>query len=161
MKPRHHFWSSLAAGGVLYWATGSSASLAGAMLGGYLIDADHIIDQLWSIRHGAPLRRPVKHRSGTLKAAGMRAWLADRVRPRKLLRLPLIFHSYELLAVVALLTLGLSTPFLLGLLTGYVLHLSLDMLRHHHEFRSPLFYLLTYRLSRRFRRDQLIKPEYL
>ena len=131
------------------------------MLGGYLIDADHIIDQLWSVRHGAPLRRPVKDRSGPLKAAGMRAWLADRVRPRKLLRLPLIFHSYELLAVVAVLTLGLGTPFLLGLLTGYVLHLSLDLARHHHEFRSPLFYLLTYRLSRRFRRDQLIKPEYL
>ena len=131
------------------------------MLGGYLIDADHIIDQLWSIRHGAPLRRPVKHRSGMLKAAGTRAWLADQVRPRKLLRLPLILHSYELLAAVAVLTLALSTPFLLGLLTGYVLHLALDMLRHHHEFRSPLFYLLTYRLSRRFRRDLLIKPEYL
>jgi hypothetical protein len=99
------------------------------MLGGYLIDADHIIDQLWSIRHGAPLRRPVKHRSGMLKAAGTRAWLADQVRPRKLLRLPLILHSYELLAAVAVLTLALSTPFLLGLLTGYVLHLALDMLR--------------------------------
>ena len=37
-------------GGALYWATGSSASLAGSMLGGFLIDADHIIDQLWSIQ---------------------------------------------------------------------------------------------------------------
>src|SRR6266850_882151 len=59
VKAKHHFWSSLAAGGALYWATGSSAALAGTILGGFLIDADHIIDQLWSIRHGAPLRRPV------------------------------------------------------------------------------------------------------
>lgn len=161
MRPKHHFWSSLAAGGALYWTTGSSASLAGAMLGGFLIDADHIIDQLWSIRYGAPLRRTIKHRFVMLKAGGTRAWLVDRVRPRKLLRLPLIFHSYELLGAVAILTLCLSTPFLLGLLTGYVLHLSLDLFRHHHEFRSPLFYLLIYRLSRRFRRDQLIKSEYL
>ena len=161
MKPKHHFWSSLAAGGALYWATGSSASLAGAIICGFLIDADHIVDQFWSIRHGAPLRRPVKDRADRVNAAGTRAWLVDRLRPRKLLRLPLIFHSYELLAVVAVLTLGLGTPFLVGLLSGYVLHLSLDMMRHHHEFRSPWFYLLSYRLSQGFRRDRLIKPEYL
>ncbi|MEK6322963.1 MAG: hypothetical protein AABN33_14920 [Acidobacteriota bacterium] len=161
MSPQHHFWSSLAAGGALYWATGSNAALVGTMLGGFLIDADHIIDQLWSIRHGAPFRRAVENRAGSLKAAGTRAWLAHRLRPRKLLRLPLIFHSYELLAAITVLTLGLSTPFLIGLLSGYVLHLSLDVIRHHHEFRSPLFYLLSYRLSQGFRRDRLIRPEYL
>ena len=160
MKPKHHFWSSFAAGGALYWATGSNAALVGTMLGGFLIDADHVIDQLWSIRHGAPLRRPVEDRARRLKG-GTLAWLVDRFRPRKLLRLPLIFHSYELLAAIAVLTLGLSTPFLIGLLSGYVLHLSLDMMRHHHEFRSPLFYLLSYRLSQGFRRDRLIKHEYL
>jgi len=42
MKAKHHFWSSLAAGGALYWATGSSAALAGSMLGGFFIDSDHI-----------------------------------------------------------------------------------------------------------------------
>jgi hypothetical protein len=161
MKPKHHFWSSLAAGGALYWATGSSGSLAGAMLGGFLIDADHIIDQLWSIRHGAPFRREGVDDATELKVAGTRAWLAHRLRPRKLLRLPLIFHSYELLAAIAVLTLSLSTPFLIGLLSGYVLHLSLDVMRHHHEFRSPWFYMLSYRLSQRFRRDRLIRPEYL
>src|ERR1700704_4022688 len=147
MKPKHHFWSSLAAGGALYWATGSSASLAGAMLGGFLIDADHIVDQLWSIRRGAPFRREIEDRAGRLTLGGPRARLADRRRPRKLLRLPLIFHSYELLAAVAALTLGFGTPFLIGLLSGYVLHLALDVMRHHHEFRSPWFYMLSYRLS--------------
>ena len=162
MKAKHHFWSSLAAGGALYWATGSSAALAGSMIGGFLIDADHIIDQLWSIRHGAPLRRERIHKDlGSSTGGGARRWLVSLFRPRKLVRLPLVFHSYELLAVITILTLSLRTPFLVGLLFGYALHISLDMIRHHHEFCSPLFYLLSYRLSQRFRRDQLIKPEYL
>lgn len=159
MKARHHFWSSLAAGGALCWATGSSAALAGSMVGGFLIDADHIIDQVWSIRHGAPFRR--KRAVEDIGDPSRAMWLGNFLRPRKLVRLPLIFHSYELLAMIAVLTLGLRTPFLIGLLFGYVLHLALDMIRHHHEFRSPLFYLLSYRLTQRFRRDQLIKREYL
>ena len=159
MKAKHHFWSSLAAGGALYWVTGSGAALAGTMVGGFLIDSDHLIDQLWSVRYGAPFRRKPKEYNDS--ARGMRAWLVNHLRPRKLLRLPLIFHSYELLAVLAIMTAYLRTPFLIGLLSGYLLHLSLDMVRHHHEFRSPLFYLLSYRLSHGFRRDQLIKTDYL
>ena len=42
MKAKHHFWSSLAVGGALYWATGSSAALAGSMVGGFLIDTNVI-----------------------------------------------------------------------------------------------------------------------
>jgi len=155
MKAKHHFWSSLAAGGVVYWTTGHPEALAGAMVGGFLIDADHIIDQLWSIRYGAPLRRELKRYSGQENL-----WVR-LFAPRKLIRLPLIFHSYELLVLLAALTTKLRTPFLIGLLSGYVLHLALDLIRHHHEFRSPLFYLLSYRLALAFRRDLLIKPEYL
>lgn len=162
MKAKHHFWSSLAAGGALYWATGSSAALAGSMIGGFLIDGDHIIDQLWSIRHGAPFRRePAAEDLRNSTPATTSMWLVNLLRPRKLLRLPLVFHSYELLAVIAVLTLSRRTPFLIGLLAGYVLHISLDMIRHYREFRSPLFYLLSYRLAQRFRRDHLIKTEYL
>lgn len=163
MKPKHHFWSSLAAGGALYWATGSSAALTGLMIGGFLIDADHVVDHWWSMRHGAPFRRaPADHKPGSNSTIdGIRAWLVRHSRPRKLLRLPLIFHSYELLALITVLTLNSRSPFLIGLLSGYVLHLALDIYRHHHEFRSPLFYLLAYRLAQGFRRDQLIKPEYL
>jgi hypothetical protein len=160
MKAKHHFWSSLAAGGALYWATGSSAALAGSMVGGFLIDSDHLIDQLWSIRHGAPFRREPVPRDRAANR-GVRAWLVSYLRPRKLLRLPLVFHSYELGMLMSILTLRLRTPFLIGLFAGYLLHLSLDLLRHHREFRSPLFYLLSYRLAQRFRRDRLIKPEYL
>lgn len=155
MKAKHHFWSSVATGGALYWATGSSAALAGAMLGGFAIDADHVVDQWWSSRTSAPVT--------TNRSAARGGWarISRSFQRRKLVRLPLIFHSYELLAVITALTLNRPTPFLIGLLSGYVLHLALDTIRHQHEFRSPFFYLLAYRLSQRFRRDQLIKQEYL
>ena len=152
MKAKHHFWSSLAAGGALYWATGSSAALVGSMLGGFIIDSDHIFDQLWSIRKGAPLTNA--------KKPNARWWARGYFRRRKLLRLPLIFHSFELLAVLITLTIYLRTAFLIGLTCGYALHLALDLVRHYHEFRSPFFYLLLYRISQRFRRERLIKPEY-
>lgn len=161
MKAKHHFWSSLAAGGILYWATGSGGAVAGAMAGGFLIDSDHVIDTLWSIRHGAPFRRKQRQDDGSGAQRGIRAWVINHLGPRKLLRLPLIFHSYELLAAIAIMTGYLRTPFLIGLLSGYILHLSLDLLRHHHEFRSPLFYLISYRLVHGFRREELIKADYL
>jgi hypothetical protein len=129
------------------------------MIGGFVIDADHVIDQMWSIRHGAPFRRKDEDRK--IGESTRMAWLAKLLRPRRLVRLPLVFHSYELLVLFAVLTLLLRTPFLIGLLAGYALHLVLDIVRHHHEFRSPLFYLLAYRLTQRFRRDRLIKTEYL
>jgi hypothetical protein len=155
MKAKHHFWTSIAAGGALFWATGSSAALGGALLGGFAIDADHVLDQWWSIRKGEEV---VSEKSGSLSA---RSLYARYLKRRKLVRLPLAFHSYELLAVIAVLTLNNRTPFLIGLFAGYVLHLALDLIRHHHEFRSAFFYLLAYRLAHGFRRDQLIKPEYL
>lgn len=158
MKAKHHFWSSLATGGALYWATGSGAALAGVMVGGFLIDADHVIDRLWSAYHDAPYRRNSRTPDS---APASTAWLARLLRRRKLVRLPLLFHSYELLAALAVLTAMARTPFLTGLLAGYALHLALDLYRHYHEFRSPFFYLLSYRLARGFRRDKLIKSRYL
>ena len=159
MKPKHHFWSSVVTGGALYWATGSIAAFTGAIIGGFVIDSDHIIDQIWSIRYGAPFRRP--QREGIESRPGPIRRLTNFIRPRKLLRLPLVFHSYELLVLIAIITAFVRTPFLIGLLAGYVLHLALDMLRHHHEFNSPFFYLISYRLAQGFRRDSLIKREYL
>ncbi len=155
MKAKHHFLSSLAAGGALWWATGDGFTLAGAMAGGFLIDADHLIDQLWSIRNGAPLVRPAK-----INEQGARRWLTRYVRRRRLVRLPLIFHSYELLVALCIIAVFIRAPFMIGLVVGYALHLALDLIRHYHEFRSPLFYLLAYRLAHRFRRERLIKQDY-
>jgi hypothetical protein len=158
MKAKHHFWSSLAAGGALYLATGSSAALAGSMLGGFVIDSDHVLDQWWSIRRGAPFS---PGEEGDANGGSESSWFARYFHRRKLVRLPLIFHSYELLIVLAVVTASLRTPFWIGLLSGYVLHLALDLIRHHNELLSPLFYSLAYRMAQGFRRDRLVKPEFL
>lgn len=159
MKAKHHFWSSLAAGGALYFFTGNAASLAGAMVGGFLIDADHAIDQLWSIARRAPLIRPAK--TDDPEERGLRSWWTRYIRRRKLVRLPLVFHSYELLIALSIMAIIIRAPFLTGFVVGYALHLALDIIRHYHEFRSPLFYLLLYRLAHGFRREELVKREYL
>ena len=163
MKAKHHFWSSLAAGGALYFVTSSEAAIAGAMIGGFLIDADHILDQLWSIYRGAPHSRklPADEASRRLQEGGAQAWFLRYARRRKLVRLPLVFHSGELLIALSIVTALIPLPFLIGLITGQALHLLLDFIRHRHEFRSPFFYLLSYRLFHGFRRDRLVKPEYL
>jgi hypothetical protein len=159
MKAKHHFWSSLAAGGALYFFSGNVSSLAGAMIGGFLIDSDHAIDQLWAIARRAPLMKKVKEDGS--KGRGLRSWWTRYIRRRKLVRLPLIFHSYELLAALLITAVIIRAPFLTGFVAGYALHLALDIIRHHHEFRSPLFYLLLYRLAHGFRREELIKRDYL
>src|SRR5262249_24744717 len=159
MKLKHHLWSSVALGGAISAAAGSLAALAGALIGGVLIDADHIIDQAWSINEGAPLMGATSE-PGTVSKRPPRR-IGRLVRRRKLIRLPLIFHSYELMCVLIIVAVLARTAFLTGLVAGYLLHISLDLIRHHKEFRSPLFYLLSYRLVRGFRRERLIKPEYL
>jgi hypothetical protein len=163
MKAKHHFWSSLVAGGALYWATGSSGALAGAMIGGFLIDADHILDQLWSISQGAPYlgKKRADEAARNANKGGVVGFITRFVRRRKLVRLPLLFHSFELLTLFVILAINLRTPFLIGLVTGYALHISLDLFRHYHEVCSPLFYLLSYRLARGFRRERLVRTKYL
>src|ERR1051325_2272806 len=159
MKAKHHFYSSIAVGGVLYFTTHSIASLIGTFVGGFLIDADHVLDQAWSIYLGAPYTR----RQSALQSEGRgwRAWIARYFRRRKLVRMPLIFHSYEILLLLSFLTLAYPTLFLIGLLSGYALHMALDLYRHHNEFRSTFFYSLFYRLAKGFRRESLVKADNL
>lgn len=142
----------------MYLSTNSFAAFSGTMLGGFFIDADHLVDQLWSIINGAPHTK----KSSALQAQqkGLRGWMARYLYRRKLTRLPLIFHSYELMAVLCYLTLTLRTPFLVGLSVGYFLHIALDLFRHHKEFLSPLFYSIFFRMAKGFRRDLLVKAEY-
>ncbi|HKY04117.1 MAG TPA: hypothetical protein VJQ56_04460, partial [Blastocatellia bacterium] len=143
MKAKHHFWSSALAGGGLYLVTGSSAAIAGAMVGGFLIDADHVLDQMWSIYRGAPFMRRPKANDSDRAPGGFKGLYKRFVRRRKLVRLPLIFHSYELFAVLVLLSVFAPTPFRTGLVAGYALHIALDFIRHRHEFRSPFFYSIS------------------
>ncbi len=158
MKAKHHFWSSLVAGGALYFATGSGLSFTGAMLGGFLIDADHVVDQWWSIKLGAPLL------NRTVAESADQSWTQRLVgrffRRRKLLRLFLFLHSFELFLLLGIVSAIYQNPFFIGLFCGYGLHLALDLWRHYHEFTSPFFYFFFYRASHGFRREELVVPKY-
>ena len=158
MKVKHHFWSSLTLGGALYLATGSSSAFTGAMLGGFLIDADHVIDQWWSIRLGAPFL----HKTVTEKVdqPGLYSLVGRFFRRRKLLRLFLFLHSFEIFLLLGTLSLIDKTPLLIGLFCGYGLHLALDLWRHYHEFTSPFFYFFLYRAIHGFKREELISAKY-
>src|SRR5262249_19441758 len=112
MKVRTHLWTSIAAGGGLWWATGSSMALVGAV-----IDGDHLLDHFWSIRYGAPYARAKPAGAAPADAANSPPVQSssDWWRRRKLVRLPLIFHSYELL-VAALILAGIArTPLVVGI----------------------------------------------
>ncbi len=158
MKAKHHFWSSLIAGGALFAATGSSSAFAGAMLGGFLIDADHVIDQWWSIKQGAPLLN--KSLIEEENPSEVQKLIVRFFRRRKLLRLFLFLHSFELFLLLGLLTLIYKNPLLIGLFSGYSLHLALDLWRHYHEFTSPFFYFFFYRAIHGFKRERLIAAKY-
>jgi len=165
MKAETHLWTSLLAGGAIALATKSPVPIGAALIGGFAIDADHLIDQVWSNavarrtgRNKSPDRETGNSGEGKNLIAG---GIVRLIKRRPLLRLPLVFHSYELLLVALVVLAFYRTPFIEGLVIGYALHLSLDWIRHHHEFQSPMFYLIAYRASRGFDRNRLIKPEYL
>ncbi|HYM00593.1 MAG TPA: hypothetical protein VEZ90_16680, partial [Blastocatellia bacterium] len=132
MKVKHHFWSSLVLGGAMSVAAHSTSPLAGAMIGGFVIDSDHVIDHIWSIAHGYPYMKSSRGRAAKWKERG-KPWsfLAPLVLRRKLIRLPLLLHSYELLVITIAVAVGVHSPFLIALAAGYALHLTLDFIRHH------------------------------
>lgn len=159
MKAKDHLWTSVLAGSCLYIINGSMLSIIGALAGGFLIDADHVLDQLWSIRQGSPHMRK---NTGTTVAKHKFAYFYSRfIKRRKLVRLPLIFHGYEYAILLSFLLLKIQTPFFTGFVVGYCLHLVLDLYRHFHELNSPLFYSIIYRSVFGFKRERLVKAEYL
>ena len=145
-------------GGALYFATGSGAAITGALLGGFLIDADHVVDQWWSIKLGAPLVNSAG--AARLNQSRFQGWLSRFFRRRQLLRLFLFLHSFELFFLLGLFTLIYRYPLLIGLFCGYGLHLALDLWRHYNEFTSPFFYFFLYRASHGFKREELIARKF-
>ncbi|MEW6130926.1 MAG: hypothetical protein AB1757_28100 [Acidobacteriota bacterium] len=159
MKAKHHFWTSLLTGSGLYLLSGSWTSIAGALVGGFLIDADHIVDQLWSIKRHSPHMKKIPEMSP--KQFSLKTLYIKFLRRRKLLRLPLIFHGYEFLLLFTVLLFSIKSPFFIGFFVGYGLHLGLDLYRHAHELKSLWFYSLAYRAYHGFKREQLVKENYL
>ncbi len=77
----------------------------------------------------------------------------------KLSKLYLVLHSYEIVPLLFLIfhLIGWNN-FTIGITTGYILHLTVDQFTNMRDFAcKPLFYFFTYRLSKGFKRELLVK----
>ena len=111
MSPGGHLVTTAIAGGAVLAATGSVQLTMGLVLGGFLIDVDHMVDYLL-----------VERRSELTPAAFLRYYTEGRMR-----RLVLALHSYEALLAVAALAWWLDSLWLAGYLAGGAMHLALDI----------------------------------
>lgn len=73
------------------------------------------------------------------------------------------FHSYELYLVVFIVNIYLTNTIITGILLGTGLHLLLDQIGNRYCLSRyairPLFYFITYRALRGFRKDLLMKKK--
>lgn len=96
----------------MYAGTGSTELVAGLAAGGFLIDVDHMVDYVLFERQRN--LRP---------AAFLRYYLSGRPE-----RVVLMLHSYELLALLAVLAWITRLDWLWGWVFGMLLHLPLDVI---------------------------------
>ena len=122
----------------------SLALTAGIAAGGFLIDVDHGLDYL--VFEGQRDLRP-----GTF----LRYHLERRMK-----RVVLALHSYELFAGLGFLAWWLDVPALWGYLMGALMHLALDITFNGELIPRSIsaFYSFTYRLAHRFDAVALLGP---
>jgi hypothetical protein len=142
MSPGGHLITTAIAGAAVYAATGSTSLVAGLAAGGFLIDVDHALDYL------------VFERQRDLRpSAFLRYYLSGRTR-----RVVLLLHSYELVALLALVAWATALVPLCGYLLGVALHLPLDIVFNgrFHARSLVRFYSFWYRCRLGFRSADLI-----
>jgi hypothetical protein len=143
MSPGGHLVTTALACGAVHALTGSTALTAGVAAGGFLVDLDHVVDYvLFEARRDL---RP---------AAFLRYYMEQRTR-----RLVLLLHSYELLALLALLAWMANSEALWGYVLGVAgLHLPLDIVFNGRVLSRNLvpFYSFAYRWRSGFRAEPLI-----
>lgn len=134
MKPTGHIVTSGLVAAVSYSAGAPLTSCAGIVVGGILIDIDHVVDFVLFSRDKRPNLRRVYSYNLNLEYQ----------------RVLFSLHSYELIAGLAALAIFLTSPFLWGLFVGMTLHLGLDVVFNAPIHKRPiLFYLLLLRLWNR------------
>ena len=142
MSPGGHLVTTGLLCGAVHALTGSAALTAGVALGGFLIDVDHAIDYV--VLESRRDLRPV-------------AFLRHFTEQRHT-RVLLALHSYELLALLALLAWWSGSAWIWGYVVGMSLHLPLDVLFNSQRVGLNLapFYSFAYRARRGFRSDALL-----
>lgn len=136
MSPGGHLLTTVAACATVAVATESWALTAGIAAGGFLIDVDHAVDYV-------VFDRQRDLRPGVF----LRYYVEGRVR-----RVVLALHSWELMALLALLAWLKPVPWLVGYLLGASMHLVLDVIFNGEMVPRSIiaFYSFTYRAAHRF-----------
>ncbi len=139
MKPSVHVSTSAILATAIYAYSRSVPEAASCLVGGVLIDLDHVVDfHLFS--------------GERFSLTNFFSWCNES----RWQRLTVIFHSYELLGILCAIAYYLDNAVLRGIIWGAGLHLLLDQIGNLRTFRlSPWFYLLGYRIVMGFRRDKL------
>jgi len=142
MKPVHHILISGGVTAVLSIWIKSSGALLACFLSGIFIDLDHHLDYFI-----AKKRIPLSYNK-----------LSEFCHNEHGAKLYLIFHSYELLAVIWICIYGWSLGNIwVGVAVGMTTHLFCD------EFANPIkpmAYFFTFRLKKNFTRELLLKKEF-
>lgn len=128
MRLEAHLATSLPLAGAAYLATGSLGAVAGILLGGVLIDADHLLEFWIDTPYRLNLRQFFRYgNSGTNT------------------KIIVFLHSYELLFIlVALAHLTGHAGFFLGTAAGMALHIALDTINIMRKFGYGPWAFLTF-----------------
>ena len=145
MSPTGHLITTVVACGTTYLISGSLPLTAGVALGGFLIDVDHYFDYVVFERQYS--LNPIRF---------LRYYLDARCQ-----RVVLLLHSYELMAVLALIAVLTGNRLLIGYLLGAFMHLVLDIIFNgQHVLREPIhFYSFFYRQRNNFLASRMFNVE--
>ena len=136
MKLKHHITASIIISALLLAISKSWIIFTSSLISGVLIDIDHILDYLWEFRKPFIIKEFI-----------------DLNYQRKTLFLMIVFHSWELLALLSICAFLMSwNPWTVGVTIGFAQHIVLDQI-----FNKPnrLAYFFLWRLKNGFSRDSV------
>ncbi len=112
MKLKHHITASIIISALLLAISKSWIIFTSSLISGVLIDIDHILDYLWEFRKPFIIKEFI-----------------DLNYQRKTLFLMIVFHSWELLALLSICAFLMSwNPWIVGTIIGFTHHLILDQI---------------------------------
>ncbi|MBP7216723.1 MAG: hypothetical protein KBA46_05495 [Candidatus Omnitrophica bacterium] len=144
MKPRYHIVWSLVISSVFYHIYASGLAFVVSLCAGIFIDVDHFLDYF--------LQEKV-----TLRVDKVFCWCAER----RFKHMLILLHSLELVILIWVFIYVFQLNLLwVALALGLTQHLVLDMIFNGKVVYSHA-YFLTYRVVHRFKKERLLRPEYL
>jgi len=143
MKGKAHVYGAGIQGGAVYLLSQSMEVAIITFLSGVFLDLDHVLDYFIFSKEKFTINK-----------------LFSRYDDVEWEKTSLIFHSFELYLILAIMTYYFSNNILLGLTYGIGLHLLLDQLWNCHLrggiLLSHWFYFLFYRIGVGFHKSKLV-----